>query len=265
MTNKNPELTDFFLSLEQESLLVTLPENSIAYYASGRFQEAFKEKRYVSPTGMNSFLKKWAKKASLHLESEIERVSFSDNKWVLYGKQGKIFDDFDACVFSLPPKQLEPFYDLSSKLKEKLPELLPCLALMLVTDKVCVTYPSAFLKSERLCWYSSSNCKNYLQKWLVHASPSWSLKYFNEDPKEIQKKMIEELEKIVGIHLSLKFKTFHRWRYAFNTGSLSVSSFWDSKNSLGFMGDWFVGGRVEGAMTSAYSLYKSLSPSLHKK
>jgi renalase len=58
------------------------------------------------------------------------------------------------------------------------------------------------------------------------------------------------------------YKSVHGWRYANNAKRENCHIFIDPDIKLAACGDWCLGGRVEGAFTSAYNLVNTMKESV---
>ena len=71
-----------------------------------------------------------------------------------------------------------------------------------------------------------------------------------------------ETSRILGYDVNTaNYKTVHCWRYASNAKSEDCPILIDKDFKLAACGDWCLGGRVEGAFTSAYNLAKAMKES----
>jgi predicted NAD/FAD-dependent oxidoreductase len=75
----------------------------------------------------------------------------------------------------------------------------------------------------------------------------------------VMQHLIQKTSEIIGHDANeAVHKTIHGWRYANNVVRTSHPAFIDRDMNLGACGDWCVGGRVEGAFTSAFNLFNAL-------
>ncbi len=72
-----------------------------------------------------------------------------------------------------------------------------------------------------------------------------------------------EASRIIGHDVSIAdYKTIHGWHYANNAKQEISPIFLDQDHKLAACGDWCLGGRVEGAFTSAYNLVNAMKGSV---
>ena len=262
LTNKNPELSRFFSFLKNKSL-ISLIDDPVGYcHTDGVFSEAKKVERFIGKPSMNSFLKKWSAKASLVFRAQIQNIYYQEKQWVLEDKKNKKYKNFDACIFSLPYNQGISLWEINSELKVPKTQMFPCWTLMLVTKDIKCEYSSAFLNFKSLSWYSSSLLEDGSRKWVVHASSEWSQENFEREEFFVKKMMLQDLDSLMKTSLQVDFFQLHRWRYASSCSSAKDFSLWDQSKALGYIGDWFCGGRIEGGMTSALNLFRKIENEL---
>jgi len=90
---------------------------------------------------------------------------------------------------------------------------------------------------------------------MVHASGAWSAEHLEDDPQNVHN-AIEAAMRDTGMPIHWDGDPFiHRWRYAKPAASLNADYF-ASTTSAGIyaVGDWCQGGRVEGAISSGWSV-----------
>jgi len=90
---------------------------------------------------------------------------------------------------------------------------------------------------------------------MVHASGAWSAEHLEDDPADVRA-VLESAMAGIGMPISWDSDPFiHRWRYAKPAVSLNADYF-VSTTSAGIyaVGDWCQGGRVEGAISSGWSV-----------
>ncbi len=94
---------------------------------------------------------------------------------------------------------------------------------------------------------------------MVHASGAWSVEHLEDDPIDVRG-AIETAMREIGMPLHWDGDPFiHRWRYAKPVAGLGEDVF-QLKTSPGVygVGDWCIGGRVEGAVCSGWSVADKL-------
>ena len=97
---------------------------------------------------------------------------------------------------------------------------------------------------------------NKQRKWTIHGNSDWSDHNFYREPECVTKELSKALAQLLKKNLKISYSTCHRWQYASNQIENLQAALWDKKKSFGYIGDWFLGGRVENAMASALELYE---------
>eukprot|EP00924_Labyrinthula_sp_SR-Ha-C_P012780 snap_masked-scaffold_78-processed-gene-0.48-mRNA-1 protein AED:1.00 eAED:1.00 QI:0/-1/0/0/-1/1/1/0/340 len=237
--------------------LVTELEESIGYLrtGAGSFIPAKEGSRFRGAPFMNSFIKEWLKDVDVHLSTKIKTLERIGDTWRIESEKSETFVGFDVAVLSFPPPQGYPFWQLSSNivLPDFIPE--PCWAVLLKVREIELEYPAAFLNDKKVSWYSALDKSAVGNTNLVlHGSGEWSAQNLDLAEDLVVEILVAEFEDLVGVKLEILSSETHRWIYAKpKAGSLSSPqmSFFDPDIRLGYVGDWFSGGRVEGAITSA--------------
>ena len=257
-THKNDDLKDFFGDLSARNLIKPFPK-PLGYWRDGSFTAASSVTRFVGAPAMNSFPKYWADGASVFLETRIEKIARQDSGWCLWDHSEKAYSGYDLCVLSMPYPQAVPLWNSMSNLSLPHVEMRPCWTLMLVTAPVELKWEAAFIHDADLSWYSSEALNKGGRSWSIHASADWSQRHIDLDVKSVKKLLLGQLEGVLRKKLKVNYSDLHRWRYASNSGDSRVKCHYDSHAHVASIGDWCVGGRVEGAMTSAFELNRILS------
>ncbi|MFK7822664.1 MAG: NAD(P)/FAD-dependent oxidoreductase [Oligoflexales bacterium] len=253
-TNKNPQLSKYFLGLLESRLIKKLTGPLGYLHENGRSQQATPQIRYIGTPSMNSFLKHWVHGVDINFQSRIESISRLGEKWQLVTAEGHTFDDFDTCILTLPYPQGLQLWQQNSQLSIPETHMYPCFALVLATDTCPLKWHHSFVKDPMIAWFATEHSQNQRIKWVVHADAKWSLKHLEADPNWVQEQMIQRLYSLLEIRPKVHFTDIHRWKYASSESSAEFEFLWDSHYRLGYISDWLVGGRVEGAMESAAAL-----------
>lgn len=252
-TGKNPRLAQYFQELQAHGLIEKLPQ-SVGYFPeNGSSEAALMRDRFIGTPGMNSFLKYWSSKVELSFGAHVTDLSYDAGFWRIKTKDQE-FTEYNACVLTLPYPQGQAIWQKNSKLALPQAQMFPCFALMLVSSEAKLLWERAFLKDPVLAWYACSPFQGSSMKWTVHASADWSAKHLEAEPEWIQAQMMERLYSKLEIKPEVHFRQLHRWRYASSKCNSNQNFIWDSSCRLAYIGDWLAGGRVEGAMESAFGL-----------
>jgi predicted NAD/FAD-dependent oxidoreductase len=94
---------------------------------------------------------------------------------------------------------------------------------------------------------------------MVHSSEEYSEAHIDDDRETVMQHLMNETSNVIGHDVSIAdYKTVHGWRYANNAKRENYHIFLDPDSKLAACGDWCLGGRVEGAFTSAYNLVNAM-------
>ena len=186
---------------------------------------------------------------------------------------------YDIVLWSCPPAQTASMLPADCLWKPILEgiRMLPCWATMVrFAERLNVDWDGAHIADEVLSWMARESSKpgrsprvqgGNFDDWVVHANHNWSLEHLESSPDALQPKIVESMERIVGIPLPpIESISMHRWRYAWPaharaSGGVSNNTtnpngyLWDAERRIGVAGDWV--GReagIEGAMKSGVSL-----------
>ena len=261
---------------------------SLARHDSGEAREsAAPPKRYVGTPGMSAVVKALQQGLDVHFGCRIAALEPTGRHWRLRSvdpPHPALDGLFDAVVVTAPPLQcatliapVEP--DLAATVHKS--RLAPCWATMVQFDHpVRFAGPHTlggaepkpvgglFVRDSPLSWVANQCTKpgrgpiggagGDHEHWVLHASPEWSAAHLEEQPGEVGGRMVEAFAKATGRALpSVRHLATHRWRYA-SVESAGNRAFLCSRHRLGVCGDWCVGGRVEGALTSGRGLAEHL-------
>ncbi len=163
---------------------------------------------------------------------------------------------FDFVVLNMPPKQanaIAPFPALSDVI------LAPCWAIMVSFDeRLDFHFDGIIVKDGPLSWVARDSSKPQRpsgERWMLHASRTWSTQYLEEPGERVSELLINALEELHDKPLpAKKFVKAHRWRYALAVNPLESGYLFDAKKRIGYCGDWCAGNRVEGAYLSGIAM-----------
>ena len=210
------------------------------------------------------------------------------------GDHDVLDEAFDAVVVTAPPAQAVALLkEVDPELARRTAQahLDPCWAVMLqFSDSVRFAGPHAvegaaleslgglFVRNSPLSWVANQSSKpgrsaphgNHDEHWVLHASPEWSHAHLEHDATEVGHQLVEAFAEATGHELPpILHQSTHRWRYASVATAGTEPFLWSrggpgelgglgGLGGLGVCGDWCVGGRVEGALTSGRQLAEHL-------
>ncbi len=87
--------------------------------------------------------------------------------------------------------------------------------------------------------------------------------HIDDDREKVIQHLMGQTSRIIGYDVSpADYKTVHGWRYANNDKRDQTRTILlDQEHKLAACGDWCLGGRVEGAFSSAYNLALNMKES----
>lgn len=232
----------------------------------GNWRNAKESRRFVGVPAMNSWLKELVDRQHIQFEKTVKKIVQDEGVWSVEG------DDFNINSRKLVLTQpLPQVLELCSNSNLSLPNQLqsatykPCwTAGLKIEGRYQFGRDAAFVNSHSLSWIANNATKPGRTKgfdyWTVHGDHDWSLQNSKTSKKEAADFLRKQFVDLTGIAIQDTEVVFaHRWKYAApEKFSLTSSYYLDAKTNLGICGDWFMGGRVEGAYLSGYHLGQQL-------
>jgi len=226
------------------------------------------EQRYVGVPGMNQVGKFLAKELNIHMNTRIVSLNHQ-GAWQLIDEQGQQYSGFDWVICTAPSPQaaelLPEFFKYHADLKAI--KMSSCFSLMLGFEQSFPTeFEAAHVTDSDLSWIALNGHKPKrpdLFTLMVHSSEEYTEAHIDDDRDQVMQYLIAETSRTIECDASTAdYKTIHGWRYANNEYKKQKSPpFIDQDLKLAACGDWCLGGRVEGAFTSAYDLTKHMKES----
>jgi renalase len=220
----------------------------------------------VGVPAMNALVKPFARGVDIRLQNEVVTIRQYDGKYYIRTQNNEAEECFDIVICTIPAPQAQVLLAFNSDIINALKKvsIAPCWALV-------VTFSSPFnagfdvwrSNSHDITWVSRNNSKpdrnSLTDCWVVHASPQWSQRHLELDPKIITEMMIEMLPNVLGIAMpKIDYVSAHRWRYALTTVPLGEPYLSSDDGTLFIGGDWCLGGRVEYAFESGHAIAEAL-------
>jgi predicted NAD/FAD-dependent oxidoreductase len=174
---------------------------------------------------------------------------------------------FDAVVVAIPAPQARDLLAGVPSLDKRLRKvsMQPCWALMLgFSEPVPVEVDAMFVDGPRISFMARDSSKPERrpgERWVAHAAQSWSEEHLNDDPADVQSKLVKAFREASGSALQPVHAVVHRWRYSRVVDGLGDACLWDAKLSIGVCGDWCLGARLEAAWQSGRSLGQKMQES----
>ncbi|MCS6883885.1 MAG: FAD-dependent oxidoreductase [Acidobacteriota bacterium] len=216
--------------------------------------------RYVGVPSMSAVTRYLANNCNVAYDVKVERIEREADEWLLFDSQGQLLDSHPFLVIAIPAPQasslLANLPQLAAKIAQA--EMLPCWAVMLGFHKrLELHFDGLFINSTKLAWVARDSSKygRSGETWVLHAESNWSNEHIDLEPAAVIAVLCEEFCKITGLEqLDAAYKAAHRWRYALPTRPLKELAIFCPNYGIGLCGDYFLGGRVEGAFLSGLDL-----------
>ena len=226
------------------------------------------EPRYVGVPGMNKIAKHLAKELNVHINTRIISLKRGD-LWQLTDESGQVYSDFDWVISTTPspqaaellPKRFIYYEDIKDV------KMHACFSLMLgFSESLPLEFEAAHVIHSDLSWIAVNSHKPGRADpftLMVHSSEKYSEAHIDDDRETVMQHLMNETSNVIGYDVSIaNYKTVHGWRYANNVKRKNCHIFLDPDLKLAACGDWCLGGRVEGAFTSAYNLVNAMKDSV---
>ena len=222
------------------------------------------EPRYVGVPGMNKIGKHLADGLNIHMNTRIVSLNRGDT-WQLTDESGQLYSDFDWVISTVPSPQAAEILPKTFKYYDDIKgvEMRACFSLMLgFSENLPLEFEAAHVIHSDLSWIAVNSHKpGRTDRFtlIVHSSEEYSEAHIDDDPETVMQHLMNETSNVIGHDVSIAdYKTVHGWRYANNAKRENCHIFLDPDLKLAACGDWCLGGRVEGAFTSAYNLVNTM-------
>lgn len=225
--------------------------------------------RYAPLNGMSELPRRLSHGLDVCTGVTVKRIERAGEGWRVTGETQAgetVSAEGKTLVLNLPPTQLLPlageFLPEEDRANLAAVEYAPAwtLLLRLGRDVEGATWKALDCEAGKhpmLAWLSRDHTKRGpgAEPVLVaHGSGDWSRQHLEEDPAVVKEALLAAVTEITGPLEVLDAQT-HRWRYALCTKPFPDRSLFRPELGVAGCGDWCdVGGRVEGALTSGWSL-----------
>ena len=218
--------------------------------------------RYIFPAGMNTFGKLLGEGLTVERQTRVTRVVKGD-AWRVETAGGETFSARRLIINTPPEQALELCrdVDLSEGTRR---------ALEAVAFTSCFTVIAGYAKDRApewrgvtveegavLSWVSHDSSKRAAPEETVlvlHSTPAFAHGHFDDNPKEIEKRMLEAARPLGDWLPHPLWTDGQRWRYSMVTEPHEKPFLEDSKSALLFCGDWCGGAKLEAAYLSGLAV-----------
>jgi predicted NAD/FAD-dependent oxidoreductase len=227
--------------------------------------------RWVGAPRMSALSRHLARGLDVRLETRVTALGEAgDGRWRLATSTQSV-EEFDAVLMTCPGPQAAallpagPVQDRAKRLRYD-----PCVALMGIVSTTSVSrwpYSAGSLHDDVIQWLAREDEKpgrDGPARMVVHATPKWSDRHFDDDPTQIQGAIVERTRALTGVELV--DVTLHRWRYArARPDPHQPAHILDTASGLGLAGDGLAGARVEAAHESGAALSRAVAAWLRSR
>lgn len=233
---------------------------------SGDWEAFLPEQRYVGVPRMTAISRHLSEGLTVHTQVRVERLERAiDDHWQVVDTNGGRHGSFDAVIITAPPAQardllvasaLEP---LVTAFENDIDRMQACWTLVAQFDPTLgLDYQGLQPRSKILQWAGNNSSKPGRTEngewWVLHGRPDWSDEHRDADPAFIEAELLKAFAEATGVSRAPAQTLTHRWLYARSTAKSGPGHLWFSEKGVALIGDWLIGGRVEGAFDSAASL-----------
>jgi len=187
--------------------------------------------------------------------------------WTATAEDGRTFTA-RRVVLNLPPAQIIPLVAASFVDTAPLARVTfwPTWAVIfpLETDLAGADWPALEVRHPVLAWLSRDHTKRADPATappvlVAHPQGAWSADHLEDDPADVVGQVQAAVEEVAGQPLALRGEAVpFRWRYAQPIENYPATHFFDPECGLGWCGDWCGSAKVEGALTSGWSLAEAM-------
>jgi len=241
---------------------------------------------FVGTPGMSSLGDLFPVRDAVRTNTLINEIRRSGDARMVRGTSGEIdfSETFDQIVVATPSRQAtdilrtvgEPHSPGTAELNDMADEIkhismLPCWTVMLVCDKRFNSrWPYDVLQTQgrdldrsAVAWLANNSSKPHrphhqqTHDWVIQSSPLWADARLEDDPRQVARELITEVEKRLGVELRpfVRDCVAHRWRFARVAPRPATSGYrYSEDNRVGWCGDYFRSSRIESAYLSGLQL-----------
>ncbi len=242
-------------------------------FATSTAGEAFEDghPRYMALNGMSSIPKALAKGLDIQTSVKIDLTERKDSSWALKSAEGEFFNA-DLLIMTCPAEQaLRLLHHGEVQLNSNEEKILkninyhPSIALMVkISGESKIPKPGGIrFDSGPISWIADNTQKGLPTQnpdeslITIHSDPLFAEENWEEDLSIAAQKLLEEAKAWVGD--SVVECQPHRWRYSLSLQKMEPGFLKLSGPPIGYIaGDGFGGGKIEGAVNSAFATFQAL-------
>jgi renalase len=264
-THRDPRLAGVIAGLSQAGVVAPWTGRVVAITGTRVSAVSDATTRWVAVPGMRSMGEHLARGVDVRHATTVRRLVRDGARWHLYADGDTSLGAFDQLLVTAPAPQAHALLATHAPVfAASLARVVmhPCLALMVVLPtRPPVPWDAAFVNDDPvLSWVARNASKpgrGAHECWVAHATAAWSTRHLEEEPVALVPDLLAALGRVFGAPIEPAHAVAHRWRFAQPEPCPSDAlgeAWFDAALGLGVGGDWCVGGRVEGALTSGMVL-----------
>ncbi len=268
-TCRSAEFQSFIKPLLENGVIARWDAKYAKFHAAKRIEQKHWQNeapRYVGIPKMNSIGKYLAEGLLIHQNTKIIALNPKQNTWQLVDENDHSYPDFDWVICTTPSPQALDLMPRDAVFYPNVKNILmtPCLSVMLGFDSALTCdFDAAHVIDSDISWVAIDNNKpsrTSPMTVVIHSSEAYASQHIDEPQDKVLAHLLVVASDILGKKVfDASYQTLHRWRFANNLERhQSNSVLIDSDLKLAVCGDWWSGGRVEGAFLSAHHLAKTL-------
>ena len=258
------EVVASWLAEWREAGVVAKWAGDLVYIDGGGISPAQPATRYVGVPGMVDLALHMAQGVDVRSGIRIEALHRADGAWSLEAEDGEEWSGFDHVIVAVPAPQAAPLLAGSPALAAaaRAVTMEPCWSAMLsFSEPLELGFDAAFVRTGQLSWVARDSSKPGRppgEAWVVHFNGDWSRHHWQTEPDRVAELAEEALRHRFPSVPEATFSRAHRWGYAL-APKAGEGILYDDASRLGACGDWCVGGRVEGALTSGLEIARRIT------
>lgn len=221
-------------------------------------------RRYVAIPGMVDLALLLAEDLDVRMRIRIETTHRHEDRWILVDTEGAKHGPFDQIIVAVPAPQAAPLLEAAPAIQARVQAVAmqPCWAAMLAfPHRIDAAFDGAFVRKGPLTWVARNSSKPGRpdeEAWVLHFGPEWTRNHWDHAREDVVERALAALRALVDSVPDPDFSRAHRWGYALASEAV-LGILYDPRLGIGVCGDWTVGGRVEGAMTSGLEIARRLT------
>ncbi len=267
-TARDERFVRYVRSWQTQGIVANWPDSNqgdnsqVAVIKNGTIESYSKsEQRFVGTPGMNSIGKHLANGLNIHLKTQVESITQTNDQLTLKDSSQHSLGNFDRLIISAPAAQTAELLSEFPTIGEPISQITmnPCWAVMAeFPNPLNAPWAAAFVHNSSISWVARNQTKPGRQSshehLVIHANPQWSTTHWDEDPEQIEAILLNELWQATSIAPQIPtISIAHRWKYAIPVNPSAIESYFDADAGIAACGDWANGSRVEGAFLSGMS------------